>query len=625
MRAGLALSLITLLAACGSRTPLSEGFDGAPPSRDAATSRDAGRDAGTPTVDAGPPCAPGEEARALYAAINPTGDPIGGGLGYRRGVEAADVDARVRDADGLERALSALGPGAVIWIEDDATIDLTGRPIALPEGVTLASGRARGRGALLLQTDPDGAPMITTAGAGARLTGLRLRGPDPQRGERRDAHAAIGVDARHGLELDDCELWAWPGAAVRVAARGVFVHHADFHHQRAAGRAASVRLEEAGTARVEACRFDYARHHLEARSAAGQWEVTHSHVLPHGADARFLSVGDEGRAASGALVATLLEEDSDVDLAIGGDPPGVVSYLRNWTQQEDLMDAVRLDTERAAAALRAEDNRFRVRTDRLLPRAVPVASPPEGTAPLEVTFDGSASAELGTEGCALRTHRWTFGEGATVEPPVSGVRVSHRYDRPGRYLATLAVDNAQGVQGRAHVPVLVRPEAEGRWLTLWVKDSHTAGLGDLYAIEVVVDGAVVWTRDVGDRGGEWEHVMVDVTAFTADAGPVQVGVRLTALTGVVDRARQINDVFVWIDDLHLFGGRVVNGDYEDGANAWVLEESGSTLYLAGSSLAEARSGDRSLVLGVGFVDPTVRPDGPAAGSYVQVSQRFLLE
>ena len=91
---------------------------------------------------------------------------------------------------------------------------------------------------------------------------------------------------------------------------------------------------------------------------------------------------------------------------------------------------------------------------------------------MEVAFDGSASAlDLGGD-CALRSYAWHFGDGEVAEPPVYGARVQHRYDTPGRYLATLTVDDESGISGRAHVPVLVRPARDGRWLSVWLRDSH---------------------------------------------------------------------------------------------------------------------------------------------------------
>lgn len=88
--------------------------------------------------------------------------------------------------------------------------------------------------------------------------------------------------------------------------------------------------------------------------------------------------------------------------------------------------------------------------------AAPVAdattTPRTGLAPLEVTFDGSASED--PEGTALE-YAWSFGDGATG----SGRQVTHRYTVPGRYTTTLTVTDGAGRQDTYVTEVDVRPAA----------------------------------------------------------------------------------------------------------------------------------------------------------------------
>jgi len=58
------------------------------------------------------------------AECNPTGDPIGGGKGYRRVV--GDAQFRVRTANELLAALQEATAGQVVRVEDGAEIDLEG-------------------------------------------------------------------------------------------------------------------------------------------------------------------------------------------------------------------------------------------------------------------------------------------------------------------------------------------------------------------------------------------------------------------------------------------------------------------------------------------------------------------
>ncbi|MGF1526896.1 MAG: PKD domain-containing protein [Candidatus Competibacterales bacterium] len=65
------------------------------------------------------------------------------------------------------------------------------------------------------------------------------------------------------------------------------------------------------------------------------------------------------------------------------------------------------------------------------------ATPPRGTAPLLVSFDGGAS--LDSDGDIV-SHQWTFGDGASA----SGSSVSHTYNAAGSYTATLTVTDDAG-------------------------------------------------------------------------------------------------------------------------------------------------------------------------------------
>ncbi len=77
--------------------------------------------------------------------MNPTGDPIGGGPGYRDIIRPADADVVVSSARELLDALAAASAGQVVYVSDDARIDLTGvSQIIIPGRVTLAGGRGRG-------------------------------------------------------------------------------------------------------------------------------------------------------------------------------------------------------------------------------------------------------------------------------------------------------------------------------------------------------------------------------------------------------------------------------------------------------------------------------------------------
>lgn len=72
------------------------------------------------------------------------------------------------------------------------------------------------------------------------------------------------------------------------------------------------------------------------------------------------------------------------------------------------------------------------------PTAVISADPTSGPPPLAVTFNGGGSSDPEQE--AL-TYVWNFGDGS---PNASGVNVTHTYQTPGAYTATLTVTDVRG-------------------------------------------------------------------------------------------------------------------------------------------------------------------------------------
>ncbi len=184
------------------------------------------------------------------AECNPTGDPIGGFIGYSRHVTKKDYV--VNTLDELLAALKKVKKGEVVYVDDDAEIDFTEfaeyDQVLIPAGVTLASGRGSidkdgnvSYGALLYTNGFDTGfdnGLFITAGDSVRITGLRLKGPDPVK------HVfSYGlpnsdcITVYHSFtEIDNCEIWAWSHAAIEmIKGSYVYIHHNFIHHNRRDG------------------------------------------------------------------------------------------------------------------------------------------------------------------------------------------------------------------------------------------------------------------------------------------------------------------------------------------------------------------------------------------------------
>ena len=158
--------------------------------------------------------APAAEVPETFGCeANPTGDPIGGGKGYRR--IHTEGDFTVTTAAELVAALKVAKPGQILFIPDGARIDLTNSAtLAIPEGVTLAGSRGAGEsvGALLLSKRKNGT-MFSTAGDEVRLTGLRFEGA--YAGAERVAISSRFLSVAHyGCEVDNCEVYCFNRSGV---------------------------------------------------------------------------------------------------------------------------------------------------------------------------------------------------------------------------------------------------------------------------------------------------------------------------------------------------------------------------------------------------------------------------
>ena len=228
------------------------------------------------------------------AEVNPTGDPIGGCKGYRRVVDRCDYD--VKTLEELLAALKEVKAGQVVYVNDNAEIDLTGeQKIVIPGGVTVASGRGRGgsEGALLYSNELATSPMFLAGGEKVRVTGLRLRGPDQERrteqmrklykeGRYYSIPNSDGIISAHsGLEVDNCELWGWSHAAIflKRGALKAHIHHNNIHHNQRSGLGYGVCLDQAD-ALIEANLFDWCRHHIAGTGRPGtSYEARYNLVL----------------------------------------------------------------------------------------------------------------------------------------------------------------------------------------------------------------------------------------------------------------------------------------------------------------------------------------------------------
>ena len=576
--------------------------------------------------------------------MNPTGDPIGGGPGYRdiRSPEKAAFVVATREE--LVAALAKAQAGQLIYVRDEAAIDMTGADDqTLPGEVTLASGRGRGtsQGALIfsnsLTDEAKFIPLFKTGGKGARVTGLRLRGPFAEVGDHHYGQVKIanGIRADHeGLEVDNCELWAWNKWAIDLAvAGGARVHHNFIHHTRRWGYGYGVWVRGGGMALIEANLFDFCRHHIgSGAQATSSYEARYNICLDHDVQPSFDRHGSAEKAGASTLIHHNEFRNADEPaILLRGNPLVEARFHHNWFYHPSQETAFRIKPC-VTRNLHIYDNHYGPVPAAWHPVAEGTATPADGVAPLTVAFDASGSRD--SEGGRIGRCRWNFADGADPIGPEAHERTaSHTFREPGRYSVSLTVSNERGIPTTKLIPVTVAPP-NGRYvLSAWVKDSYYGPLRGFYRAQVLIDGEVAWEDDVeGDEGGwqpaaaesairraarlgppGWQHLVLDVARWVKGKKAIELAFRLRADKDVADPAKQIIECFVYVDDVHLFGGSLKSGDFE-AEEGWVYREEPDTALYGRRWSGEARSGKYAWVLGIGYMGKV------QAGAWCEVRQ-----
>ena len=228
----------------------------------------------------------------VYGAKADERGPIGGGTGYVNIVTKGDYTAKNLDA--LLDALSKAKSGQTIFIPAETEIDLTARIyieqliLEVPEGVTLAGDRGHNgsKGAMLTSDALKTPVMIRAAGPEVRITGLRIRGPNPKRyldhhrrsfGEGGGGHeyyykfpTSNGITTEYPcLKVDNCEISGFSHAGVYlINADGHHLHHNFIHHCQYQGLGYGV-CHNTASSLIEYNLFDWNRHSIAGTGRPG--------------------------------------------------------------------------------------------------------------------------------------------------------------------------------------------------------------------------------------------------------------------------------------------------------------------------------------------------------------------
>jgi len=298
--------------------------------------------------------------------------PIGGGPGYGDTIELGPE--AVSTVDDLLDALAGARAGDVVQVAGDAEIDCTTRVyieqlvLEVAEGVTLASDRGQdGSSGGLIESDAfETRPLILCKGPGVRITGLRIKGPNPKRHlyhhnrsfkeDRGHEYyykfpVSDGIRTEHdGLVVDNCELAGWSGSA--VALRGGVdhhVHHCFIHHNQYNGLGYGV-SHSTSSSLIECNQFNWNRHSIAGSGAPGSgYEARHNVELGESLSHCFDMHGGRDRKDGTDVAGARMKVHHntfrcpETEIAIRGVPEEKAEIHHNWMYHRPDEVSVRSD------------------------------------------------------------------------------------------------------------------------------------------------------------------------------------------------------------------------------------------------------------------------------------------
>lgn len=279
------------------------------------------------------------ESGKLYGASADALGPIGGGAGYTEMITTGDYIAT--DDNTFYDAVSKAQAGQVIFIPGDAVIDLSDmklleyRDLVLPAGITLASDRGlNGSGGGILKFSLELSTLFT-ASDDVRITGLVLQGVDARLHDEANYDPINGIVVNgSNVQIDNCEISGFSGAAILAAAGDVQIHHCYIHHIRGYGNGHGI-LVRSGDAKISHNLFSNCRNAVTVSAGAGSVAAENNVEAGNALEAAFrLWAADPEAEQPETGAAALLLKNNTV---LGGTLPVWIEQLpKEYTVEQNL-------------------------------------------------------------------------------------------------------------------------------------------------------------------------------------------------------------------------------------------------------------------------------------------------
>jgi len=195
------------------------------------------------------------------------------------------------------------------------------------------------------------------------------------------------------------------------------------------------------------------------------------------------------------------------------------------------------------------------------PTAVIVSNVDSGTVPLTVKFTATGSSD--PDG-SITTYYWFLGDSSSVannpRKTTHDDTITYTYDEIGIYTIELMVVDNEGIPDWEYKKIKVKPES-GSWFSAWVTDREHGKIKNFHLKQIYLDNWKIWEKDIAGAN-TWEHIVVDITDTLALKDSITIEFRLLCQKDTTNM--QSYGPWMIIDNVHIFGANVVNGDFESG-------------------------------------------------------------
>ncbi len=615
-------------------------------------------------------CISQETKQRFSLQLNPTGNPIGGGVLYKNTLEKKQANFIINDKQSLLNALQKAKAGDLIYVDDTSNIDLsTETNLVIAAGVTLASGRGNNsEGALIYSdstwSDKEFHSLFTTGGEHVRITGLRLRGPNPEilDHDYNLNKVACAVRCQHAsLEIGNCELWAWDKWAIYLyVSDQANIHHNYIHHTIRNGYGYGVWIggsmkEINAHALIEANLFEACRHCIGSSGHFNSWEARYNVFLKRQLYVNVDRHG-QGRSAIGGISTHLhhnlfLSKQVQFELPYPADSTGIVEVDHNWFARSEFKkkgDGEASDEVNSDGVFKKNNenndertphfgaypkkfvskekqkqmlihNNYFDQSNRTLPVAEIKCDAIDGTAPLKINFDAGKSVDK--EGGKIAWVQWRFGDGDYSGNESRKTTTTYIFNVPGIYEVTLVAYNNFGIPSETAKQIITVKPATGKYvLSCWIKDCYIGNLEGKYEKQLLLDNKIIWQDDAAGNEG-WTHVLKDVSLQMKMNETHRITFRVISPTGIADPMKEIVELLAWIDDCFIFNTSITNSGFEEKKlDPWKMNYSINGVVKTGGGIVNSndyRSGEKAFRIRF----PLKKVILP--GQYAEVYQEFI--